>query len=231
MILQIKKLINDLLALSYIKEIIKNDYAITPVSIKRTNEYHGRDINSRIISANLIREILNKHEDISLYVPKMTNEYIIKNINLDNAYSYLLYNIINNKDILNKYLTVDEGIENRLLNEIYKVNDWNSLVMKIKTKRYTYNKINRMLLHILLNIYKEDNNNEIYIRILGFNNKGQNYLNKIKKEIKIPVFTNYKPKLLNVFDIEYRSTFIYAIIVNDLSLIEKEYKSIPIIKK
>ena len=222
---------NDLLALSYIKEIIKNDYAITPVSIKRTNEYHGRDINSRIISANLIREILNKHEDISLYVPKMTNEYIIKNINLDNAYSYLLYNIINNKDILNKYLTVDEGIENRLLNEIYKVNDWNSLVMKIKTKRYTYNKINRMLLHILLNIYKEDNNNEIYIRILGFNNKGQNYLNKIKKEIKIPVFTNYKPKLLNVFDIEYRSTFIYAIIVNDLSLIEKEYKSIPIIKK
>ena len=34
---------NDLLALSYIKEIIKNNYAITPVSIKRTNDYHGTE--------------------------------------------------------------------------------------------------------------------------------------------------------------------------------------------
>ena len=222
---------NDLLAFSYIKEIIKNDYNITPISIKRTNEYHGNIINSDIISANLIRELLNSGKDITSYVPKITNDYIIKRVNLDAAYKYLLYNIINNKDKLNEYLTVDEGIENRILNNIHKITDWNSLVMKIKTKRYTYNKINRMLLHILLNIYKSDNNNEIYIRILGFNHKGQNYLNKIKKGIVIPICSGYKPKQLNVLDIEFRSTFIYALIVNDLSLIDKEYKGVPIIKQ
>ena len=222
---------NDLLALSYIKEIVKNSYSITPISIKRTSEYHGKNVSSNIISANLIRELLNKSEDISLYVPCITKKKIIKDMKLDNAYSYLLYNIVNNKDILNSYLTVDEGIENRILDGIHRVNDWHSLVMKIKTKRYTYNKINRMLLHILLNIHKVDNNNEIYLRILGFNSKGQNYLNKIKKEINIPVFTGYKPKQLNVLDIEFRSTFIYAIIVNDLSLIDKEYRGIPIIMK
>ena len=221
---------NDILALAYIKEIIKNKYAITPISIKRTNEYHGKKIDSNIISANLIREMLNRNEDISLFVPRITYQSIIKNINLDNAYSYLLYNVINNKDKLNSFLMVDEGIENRILSNIHEANDWNSLIMKIKTKRYTYNKINRMLLHILLNIYKDDNNGEIYIRILGFNNKGQNYLNKIKKEIDVPIFTSYKPNQLSVFDIEFKSTFIYALIINDLSLIKKEYQSIPIIK-
>lgn len=220
---------NDLLALSYIKEIIKNKYNITPVSIKRTNEYHGKNIDSNIIGANLIREMLADNKDVTLYVPKLTNDYIIRNINMNNAYNYLLYDIINNKDKLSEYLTVDEGIDNRLLNNIYKSKDWDSLVMKIKTKRYTYNKINRMLLHILLNIYKSDNDYKTYIRILGFNGKGQSYLNKIKKEINIPIFTNYKPNILNVFDIEFRSTFIYALIVNDLSLIDKEYTNTPVI--
>jgi len=220
---------NDLLALSYIKEIIRNNYDITPISIKRTNEYYGKNIDSNIISANLIRNMLMRKEDISSYVPKMTNEYINRDININKAYGYLLYNIINNKDKLAEYLTVDEGIENRLLKSIYESKDWDSLVMRIKTKRYTYNKVNRMLLHILLNIHKIDNDYKTYIRILGFNKYGRIHLNKIKKEVDIPLFTNYKPNILNVFDIEFQSTFIYALIVNDLTLIDKEYQNKPII--
>ena len=110
-------------------------------------------------------------------------------------------------------------------------NSWEELVMNIKTKRYTYNKINRMLIHILLGIKKTDNNKDIYIRILGFNTKGRNYLNKIKKNITIPIFTSYKPNKVNSLDIEYKSTYIYSLITNDLSLIKKEYQNKPIIKK
>jgi len=220
---------NDLLALSYIKEIIKNKYEIAPISIKRTNEYHSKNSDSNIISANLIRKMLMEKKDISSYVPKMTNDYINRDISMNMAYSYLLYNVINCKDKLAEYLTVDEGIENRLLKNICNAKDWDSLALNIKTKRYTYNKINRMLLHILLNIRKTDNDYNTYIRILGFNKNGRKYLNKIKKEINIPLFTNYKPNTLNVFDIEFRSTFIYALIVNDFSLIDKEYENKPII--
>ena len=221
---------NDLLALSYIKEIIKNNYDITPIAIKRTNDYHGKEITSNIVNASLIRELLDKNEDISKYVPSVTLKYLNKSISLDMAYNYLLYNIINNKEKLNEYLTVDEGIENRLLKQINISNNWNELVMNIKTKRYTYNKINRMLMHILLDIKKEDNSKCVYLRLLGFNHKGKDYLNKIKKEIDIPIYTNYKPNKNNILDIEYKSTFIYSLIINDLSLIEKEYKSKPIIK-
>ena len=102
--------------------------------------------------------------------------------------------------------------------------------MNIKTKRYTYNKINRMLIHILLGITKEDNNQDTYIRILGFNNQGRNYLNKIKKDIKLPIYTSYKNNLSNTFDIEFKSTYIYSLITNDKTLIKKEYQNKPIIK-
>ena len=102
--------------------------------------------------------------------------------------------------------------------------------MNIKTKRYTYNKINRMLIHILLDISKEDNNKEIYLRILGFNQQGRKYLNKIKKDIKLPIYSSYKDNLSTIFDIEFKSTYIYSLITNDKSLIKQEYQNKPIIK-
>lgn len=221
---------NDLLALSYIKEIIKNKYDITPVSIQRTNDYHDKSIKSNIISANLIRKLYQDNQNIEKYIPNNVNSFIYNNININKAFPLLKYKIITDKDNLNKYLTVDEGIENRIIKNIKKVNSWNDLVISIKTKRYTYNKINRMLLHILLGIKKEDNNNDIYLRILGFNLSGRKYLNKIKKEINIPIYTNYKDNISNVLDIEFKSTYIYSIIVNDSSLIEQEYNNKPIIK-
>ena len=136
--------------------------------------------------------------------------------------------MIVNKDILNTYLTVDEGIENRIIKYINVSKNWNELVNNIKTKRYTYNKINRMLIHILLGYKKEYNANDMYIRVLGFNSEGRKYLNKIKKNIT--VYTNYKPNRSKMFDIEFQATCIYSLITRDFSLIEKEYKNKPIIK-
>ena len=79
-------------------------------------------------------------------------------------------------------------------------------------------------------IKKEDNTKEIYLRILGFNQNGRTYLNKIKKDIKYPIYIGYKKDISNVFDIEFKSTYIYSIITNDESLIKKEYQNKPIIK-
>lgn len=225
---------NDLLGLSYIKEIIKNNYKIKPISIKRTNNYHEEELitkeDNNIISANLIRKLHQENKDITPYVPKITNKYLYQNISLNNAYTLLKYKILIDKDNLDKYLTVDEGIENRILKFINKSNNYKELVMNIKTKRYTYNKINRMLLHILLGIKKEDNNKEIYLRILGFNQRGRNYLNQIKKEINLPIYMSYKENISNVFDIEYKSTYIYSLLTNDPSLVKQEYQNKPIIK-
>ncbi len=222
---------NDLLGLSYIKEIIRNNYKITPVTIKRTNDYHSKDINSNIINASLIRKLLIEKNDITNYIPNNTYKYL-KLLSLNDFYPYLKYQIINNSNKLNNYQTVDEGIENRIIKNIYKSSNYNELVMNIKTKRYTYNKINRMLLHILTNFTKEEAQSiKIdYIRLLGFTNAGQKYLNSIKKDINIPIITRYKPNISNLLDLEFRANSIYAFVTNNFELIKLEYNSKPIIK-
>ena len=217
---------NDLLAISYIKEIIKNNYKIEPVGIKRTNDYHGKEIKSSIVNASLIRDMLDKNMDVSKYVPIETYKCLNMK-NFDNGYLLLKYNISNNENRLYEYLTVDEGIENRILKYYKDCDNWCALVNLIKTRRYTYNKVNRMLMHILLNIKKNDNDKEIYLRVLGFNDIGRNYLKQIKKDID--VINTCKQGINKALDIEINATYIYSLVTGDNSLIEREYKNKPII--
>ena len=222
---------NDLLGISYIKEIIKNKYNITPISIKRIGSYHGKKEINNISNATLIREKIKNNISISKYIPKEEENLLIKNISLDDYFPYLKYKILSSNDI-SIYQTVEEGIENRIKKEINNSNSWEELVNNIKTKRYTYNKINRMLIHILASLTKEEAKNPKidYIKILGFNPRGQSYLNKIKKDINIPIIYSYKKNISKLLDIEFRAASIYYLIINK-NLIQEEYKTKPIIKK
>ena len=71
------KLPNDLLGISYVKAIKKNNYKIKPYCIKRENNYHDKNNKSVITSATSIREALINKEDISLSVPTFVNKYLI----------------------------------------------------------------------------------------------------------------------------------------------------------
>lgn len=221
---------NDLLALSYVKQVMLINDNINVVSIKRTNDYHGKDIDGDIVNASLIREYFRNGIDITSYIPSYDTKLLYQGISMESFYPYLRLMIINNIDNLSCFLDVDEGIENRIKKYIYRSDSFDKLVKSIKTKRYTYNRINRMLLHILVNLKKDDVKNiDIdYVRVLGFNTVGRNYLNKIKKEIEFRIVTNYKNNISNLFDLEYRVSCIYGLIVDE-SLIYKEISHNPII--
>lgn len=223
---------NDILAVSYIKEIIKNNYSIEPIAIKRTNDYHGEIISGDIINASLIRKMLTNGNDVSKYVPRATLKYLNDIPSKDKYYSLLKYQIINNIDNLDTFQTVDEGLNNLIKKNIYNANNLDELISSIKTKRYTYNRLNRMFTHILTNFKKEDNRGlEInYVRLLGFNKKGRSYLNKIKKDMEISVVTGYKGINDKIFNIEKRVSYIYSLlIVNSDSYLEEDNKNKPII--
>ena len=71
-----------------------------------------------------------------------------------------------------------------------------------------------MLLHILCNFTKEKANQwkePEYIRILGFNQKGREYLNTIKKDIKLPIISKIKREKNNMLEFEIKTTNIYNI--------------------
>ena len=159
-----------------------------------------------------------------------------KNIVFTEDYFELLkYKILTSKD-LSIYQTVDEGIENRIKKYIVSSKNLNELIENIKTKRYTYNKLNRMFIHILCDFTKNEakkHKNIEYIRILGFNKIGKNYLNKIKKETNVPIITNFSSIKNEMLSIEFRTTCVYASIFdeeNKIKIIESEFKNKPKMK-
>lgn len=220
---------NDLLALSYIKKIFADKKDIDIVNIPRTTSYHGNEIKDNITSASNIRKKYLNNEDISAFIP-YSKEKLLK-VSSDLFFPYIKYNIILNKDKLANYQTVDEGIENRLLKSLFSSGSYEELIFKVKSKRYTYNRISRLLLHILIGLTKEECQSITidYLRILGFSSQGQKYLNTIKKNIPLPIITGYKKNISKLLDIELRATEIYSILTSS-NLVKEEYRKKPIIK-
>lgn len=217
---------NDLLGLSYTKEIIKQQANIEITTIKRTNDFHNKELNNKIVSASAIRNNLDSKNLID-YVPELTYKYLKTKKQNNNYFLLLKYKILTEQEQISKYQTVDEGIHNRILKYIEKVNSIEELIEKIKTKRYTYNKINRMFTHILCGFTKSNAENiEInYIRVLGFNKNGINHLNKIKKQINIPIITNLKKEYEGLLNNEIKIDKLYNLITNDQN---NDYKRKPI---
>ena len=220
---------NELLALSYIKEIISNKLNIDIFNIKRTNDYHDIESNESIVSASNIRNKLINNIDIKDKVPSDVYD-ILKNIKFNNKYFEFLKYKINSESDLEKYLDVDEGLSTRIRNAINESNNLEELIQNIKTKRYTYNKISRMLNHILCSFTKDERDdvkNIEYIRILGFNDTGQRHLNNIKNDLTINILNKYDTSY-RALEIEKRVSLIYSMIINDI--MDAEIKNKPIKK-
>ena len=203
---------NDLLGVSYIKAIIKNSFQIEPITIQRTSDYHDQASNDEIISASNIRAKIKAGLSTTKYT-NYSSEF--NTVDEELLFNLLKYKIITTPE-LNTYLTVDEGIEHKLIKELNHCHSLEELIKKVKSKRYTYNRIQRMLMHILIGLTKTDKNNlKIeYIKLLGFNRQGKTYLNKIKKELAIPL----KRKISNSYlaqQHELKAAQIYDIITGD----------------
>ncbi len=220
---------NDLLGLAYVKEIIDHDYPIEMHCIKRTNDFHSLQIEA-ISSASAIRHALKNKIDIKNQFCnyKEYKEFYF----LDDLYPYLRYKILttNNQSLKQLHL-VDEGIENLLKEKILVSNNMEQLITNLSSKRYTRSRIQRMLIHILMNNTKDQIINAMhlnYIRILKMNNNGQAYLNKIKKVCEYKLITNFSSYTHPALDLEFKATKLLSCLsINPNKLVELEYKSIP----
>ena len=217
---------NDLLGISYIKTIIQNNYKIIPETIKRTNDYHDKELNNEIVSATAIRESIKDNKEIKEYVPINTLNRLDNLHYLDDYFNLLKYKIITEKN-LDIYQTVPKYFTKNLKDNINNCNNYEELINKLKRKHYTYNMISRCLLHTLCNFTKEKANsfrNITYIRPLSMNKKGKDYLNKIKKELDIPIISKITREKDPMLEYELETTKIYDLPYNN-NLIELEYKN------
>lgn len=223
---------NNILAIEYLKEIIRANYPIKPITIKREGDgYNADKINSIYASASSIRNsIQSNNYNLSKYMPSLE---IIKDKphiffdDLGILYRYKIRSLQNcksAKDTLCTYREVDEEIASILLSNFDDYTSLSEYALKCKSKNYTLSRIKRCILNIILNIndsteniYKE--NYAPYIRILGFNKKGQTYLSEIKKNIDIPLITKIADHKELLY-LDNNSTSIYnQIIYNKSNLI------------
>ena len=215
---------NDILGVSYIREIIKNNYKIEAESIKRTNDYNSKELDE-IASATSIRYAIKNNINIKKYVPKETLDKIDKSLDLDNYFNYIKYKIVSTDD-LTYIFGIDEMIAPRIKKAIKNSNSLEELINNIKTKKYSYNRIKRIIIYILIDFKKDDFNDINYIRILGFTKKGKAHLSKLKKQIKLPLITNYSNSN-NLINIDLKINSILSLTKkNPQEFINKEIKEV-----
>jgi len=86
---------------------------------------------------------------------------------------------------------MEEGLENRFLTFAVKAESFSEFMDALKTKRYTWTRLQRALTHILTRTKKEELKMEeekvTYLRLLGMTKNGRDYLNRYKKEISLPI--------------------------------------------
>jgi len=106
---------NDILAVCYLKEIIKNNYNINPISIKRTNDFNDIISDSEIVSASNVRNKYLNNIDFKNTVPSLTYDYLMQNnFDFDIYFKIIKYKIITSKNDLNNYLLMDNSLVSRI---------------------------------------------------------------------------------------------------------------------
>ena len=227
---------NNILAIEYTKSIINNKYLIDIVPINRIGvEHDSTKVFDNIASASYIRNNINN--EFSNFVPTYTKSILdnSKFPNTDKIIDLLKYKYLYDINSIINTIDYEDGIENRILNFLYKSNDFESLANNISNKRITKSRAKRILINSLLNVSKMDILDSFtkypYIRILGMDTKGMKHLKNINIEY-INKFSNYE-NIKNVNSLlvekEIKATNVYSILTGENHNLD--FTNSPIIKK
>lgn len=233
---------NNILGIEYIKSLIKLNSSIVPVTLQRTgSNYNDKETNTSFSSATSIRNLLKTSGDLKSlkdFLPEATYKYLDdlnKNhytFTFENSFfNFLKYKLLTEGEKINNISEVSEGIDNKILKEIAKSKNLNEFILNIKSKRYTYSRISRILISFFIglenyNLDKIENDYEDYIRPLAFNDKGREILKEIKKQETIKIITKLPSKIDNKkLELDILGTKAYSILNSSISPYEDYLKS------
>lgn len=194
---------NNILGKEYVQTALANRYKIQPFTIKRVNVgYHDSKLTTEpIASATGIRKAIIEQKQslqtIASYVPPSTFTILKDYLSTYKTFHdwemywpFLKYQILSSSTSkLANIHEIEEGVEHRFLENAQRSSSFQQFMTLMKTKRYTWTRIQRMCLHILTFTEKKEIEQTpfpTYFRLLGMTEKGQQYLGKIKKELNLP---------------------------------------------
>lgn len=176
---------NNILAVEYCKAMIRQASPMKPIPISREGSYHAEEADFENPSATSLRLRLQKGQDIRAYLPDAVASIFAE------APTHTLE--AGERAVLGKLRTMteaefdalpfgSEGLWRKLMHESRAQKTLEDIASSVKSKRYTRSRVDRMILCACLGITAEMMNRDIpYVRVLGFNSRGREILNSVKK--------------------------------------------------
>lgn len=219
---------NDTLGVHYLKAIRELSVPLQAHTIKRQQSgYHDVfDATKTIQSASAIRAQLKQQSMVEQSVAKDVNDDLLRlpHVSLESFEGALKAILARSEPSdLEALFSVEEGLEHRLLDQPFKTS-LEAYIEALKTPRYTYAKLRRTLMHVLLNTKKSlfDEPLPPYIRILGMSAKGQAHLNRVKKTLTLPLITKIQRQKHPYLAYELRVTALYESVAQK-NLVRREF--------
>jgi len=199
---------NNILSVEYLKALIRLNSKIKPIALKRIGSHYSEvELNNKIASATAIRNMLLKNNKLNYvkdYIPYETYtnliDYLDKYESFNSLYNYnqIIHYLlrIGESSKLANIMDVESGLENRIIDKSCQYNDINDFIQSVVTKRYTKSRIQRILIHLMMDLEKDlfyelYSHYPAYIRVLGANENGFKLLSRIKEKSSLPIITKY----------------------------------------
>lgn len=225
---------NNILALEYMKSLDKLHSKCKILPIKRINsEYNSNSIESISYSASSIRTNLMLLEEFKYKIPYSTYKYLKNNSIKANKklLDILSYKLFVEKSELDNITGYEKGLDNLLSNALNE--NYDDFFENIKNKKYTKNRLQRLILNYILGVDKKFVDDIVNadieaVRLLGF--KKNFDLSAIKKNCKIYSLNRDFSNLSE----NYKELFEYDVKVSRLLYSTKkvnDFYDFPVIKK
>ncbi|USS86737.1 nucleotidyltransferase [Fructilactobacillus cliffordii] len=206
---------NDTLGFWYAQAVAAHNASLQLVPIKRRVSGHQeQDLHATISSGTAIRKaLLAQNRNYLTSVPAATAQLMAtaQPVTWEQYWPYLKYAISSHSlaELRNAY-QMTEGLEHRIKRAAVAAHSFTEFLELIKTKRYTYPRLQRLCTYILLNYQTTAvAAYQPVLRILGMSTAGQGYLHELKKQLPMPLITTVTKSFLeNELQLENRAGLI-----------------------
>lgn len=219
---------NNILGYHYVRAIKEGGFPMTATTtLRKQAHFHEETLpNASIASATSIRKaIMNEEEPSKLrrVMPEpslhILNEYM-KNYSLfhtwERYFPFLQYKVLSSSpEALRRIYECEEGLEYRVFETMKNASTFHEWMTLLKTKRYTWTRLQRLAVHILTNTTKEEMETALSVkplpavRLLGMTSRGQQYLRETRKDRTIEVLAKAKKATNPLAVIDERIARIY----------------------
>ncbi len=199
---------NNILGIEYIKSLLRRGSSVLPYTVRRKGSgYHERTLSAghSLSSASAIRNCLmnsGRLSDIRPYVPASSYS-LLKNayhrsfpVCSDDFSSLLHYKLLSEASAgFCRYFDVSPDLSDKICRNLFCFTGYEQFCGLLKSRNFTYSGISRSLLHILLNLTREQmeeyvqNDYVCYARMLGFRRDAAPLLKKLKTHGNIPMIS------------------------------------------